>query len=131
LQSGTRHFACEGRLGGVFAPAGLGPGAGALGRPDEDVGQLRIDVDPLATVWVALVVANSIAVLVDDKRSMLNDATAGEDRGVCEDGLAVGGGNLGGLEDGGRGQKKGFGTLVEVSVSLSLLSWVHLYSVDL
>lgn len=39
LQSGTGDLACEGRLRGVLAPAGLGPGAVALGGLQ---GQVRL-----------------------------------------------------------------------------------------
>lgn len=43
---------------------------------------------------------------------MLNNGAAGEGRGVFEDGLAVGSDDLGGLENGGRGQNDSFRALV-------------------
>lgn len=116
LQSGAGDLAFERRLVGVLALAGRGPGAVAIGGPDENVGQLRVDADPLATVGVATVGTNGIAILVDDKRPMLNNGAAGEGRGVFEDGLAVGGDNLGGLEESGRSHNDNFRALVLRSI---------------
>lgn len=56
---------------------------------------------------------------------MLNNGAAGESRSVCEDGLAVGGDDLGGLEEGGCGQNDTFRTLVRLLIYCFLIFFVR------